>query len=153
MWRRGIFTAPALVLAVYVLLLCSRFLDTSLFADGNSYLTVVVLQLLIFLLPAAIYCKLRGDHIRGRLRIRFVGLEQLLLVLAAAMTLICGALVISFAMGGDQNDLGVILLDQTAQRNNIVLAGGLVLGDRIVNGFEKTVVGKTEIIAPAGIRK
>lgn len=114
MWRRGIFTAPALVLAVYILLLCSRFLDTSLFADSNGYLTVVVMQLLIFLLPAAIYCKLRGDHIRGRLRIRLVGLEQLLLVLAAALTLICGAMVISFAMGGDQNDLRYSLYEQFA---------------------------------------
>ncbi len=98
-WR-GIYTAPGLVLCIYLLLLCSRFLDTSVLSAGNSYLTVGVLQLLIFLLPAAIYCQLRGQKFRTRLRLRLVGLEQLLLIPAATVVLVCGSLLISFALGG-----------------------------------------------------
>ena len=112
MRRRGIFTAPGLVLLIYVLLLCSRFVDSSAFSDSNSYLTVVVLQLMIFLLPAVIYCKLRGDALHGLLRMRIVGLEQWLLVPAAALVLICGAFLIGFAMGGiEQLDTRFSLYD------------------------------------------
>lgn len=98
-WR-GIVTAPGLVLCVYLLLFCSRLIDTTMLSTGNGYLTVVVLQLLIFLLPAAIYCKLRGEKFRTHLRIRLVGGEQLLVVLAGAVVLICGSLLIGFALGG-----------------------------------------------------
>lgn len=98
-WR-GIVTAPGLVLCIYLLLLCTRLLDTTALSAGNGYLTVGVLQLLIYLLPAAIYCKLRGEKFRTHLRIRPVGLEQLLAVLAGAVVLICGGLLIGFALGG-----------------------------------------------------
>ena len=98
-WR-GIYTAPGLVLCTYVLLICSRLVDTRMLSAGNGYLTVSVLQLLIFLLPAAIYCQLRGEKLRSHLRIRPVGLEQLLLIPAALVVLICGSLLISFSLGG-----------------------------------------------------
>lgn len=98
-WR-GIYTAPGLVLCIYVLLLCSRLIDITLLSTGNGYLTVGVLQLLIFLLPAAIYCQLRGEKFRARLRLRPVGIEQLLIVLAGAVVLVCGGLLLSFALGG-----------------------------------------------------
>lgn len=98
-WR-SIVAAPGLVLCIYLLLLASRLLDPALLTTGNAYLTVGVLQLLIYLLPAAIYCKLRGEKFRTHLRIRAVGLEQLLVVLAGAVVLICGGLLIGFALGG-----------------------------------------------------
>lgn len=116
-WR-GIVTAPALVLCIYLLLLGSRLLDGVLLTTSNSYLTVAVLQLLIYLLPAAIYCQLRGDKLRGGLRLRMVGLEQILVVLTGAVVLICGGLVIGFALGGmDQLGDQITLYDRYATAN------------------------------------
>ncbi len=116
-WR-GIVTAPALVLCIYLLLLGTRLLDGVLTATANGYLTVAVLQLLIYLLPAAIYCQLRGEKLRTHLRLRPVGLEQTLVVLAGAVVLICGGLVIGFAQGG-MEQLGdqVTLYDRYATAN------------------------------------
>lgn len=98
-WR-GIVTAPGLVLCIYLLLLCTRLLDVAMLSAGNGYLTVGVLQLLIYLLPAAIYCKLRGEKFRTHLRLRPVGPEQFLVMLAGAAVLILGGLLIGFALGG-----------------------------------------------------
>lgn len=98
-WR-GIVTAPGLVLCIYLLLLCTRLLDVSLLSAGSGYLTVSVLQLLIYLLPAAIYCKLRGEKFRTHLRLRPVGFEQILVMLAGAAVLILGGLLIGLALGG-----------------------------------------------------
>ena len=46
-------TAPLLVLGIFVLLLVSRLIDTTLLNRENEYVAVIVLQLIIFLLPAA----------------------------------------------------------------------------------------------------
>ena len=46
-------TAPLLVLAVFVLLYSSRLIDTALLTRENEYVAVIVLQLVIFLMPAA----------------------------------------------------------------------------------------------------
>lgn len=116
-WR-GIVTVPGLVLCIYLLQLFTRLLDTTALSAGNGYLTVGVLQLLIYLLPAAIYCKLRGEKFRTHLRIRPVGLEQFLVVLAGAVVLICGGLLIGFALGG-MEQLGdqITLYDRFAAAN------------------------------------
>ncbi|MBQ4117074.1 MAG: CPBP family intramembrane metalloprotease [Clostridia bacterium] len=58
---KNTFTAPLLVLVIYVLLLSSRYLDlNSIRFKDNIYLTMIILQLLIFVLPGIFYCTLRG---------------------------------------------------------------------------------------------
>jgi len=118
MKRRGTFTAPALIFCIYLFLLSTRLLDTAFLTAGNAYLTVGVLQLLVYLLPAAIYCKLRGNRFGAHLRLRLLGGEQLLVVLAGAVVLICGGLLIGFAMGG-MEQLG----DSVALYDRYVSAG------------------------------
>ena len=58
---KNTFTAPLLILVIYVLLLSSRYLDLdSLRFRDNIYLSMIILQLLVFILPGIFYCKLRG---------------------------------------------------------------------------------------------
>lgn len=98
-WR-GIMLAPGLVLCIYLLLLCARMIDPAAFGDENGYLTAAVLQMMIFLLPAAIYCRLRGGKFRSHLRLRLFGLDQILLLAAAVMVMVCGSLLIGFIADG-----------------------------------------------------
>jgi len=57
---KSTFTAPLLALVVYALLLSSRYLDFgSIRFKDNIYLSMIILQLLIFVLPGVFYCKLR----------------------------------------------------------------------------------------------
>ena len=89
-----------LVLCTYVLLLLSRLIDAALLSRDNEYLSVVLLQVLIFLIPGLIFCKLRGTAFTERLRIRMPRLSHTLLLLSALLALITGGLLISIYTGG-----------------------------------------------------
>ena len=65
-----IITPTLLVFSTYALLLFSKIVDLTLLNRENEYYTVVILQLMIFLLPGAIWCKYRGEGYVKRLRMR-----------------------------------------------------------------------------------
>lgn len=95
-----IITPALLVFATYALLLFSKIVDLTLINRENEYYTVVILQLMIFLLPGAIWCKYRGDgYIRG-LRMRLPRPSSFLLMLSATLLMISGGLLLSVAFGG-----------------------------------------------------
>ena len=95
-----IITPALLVFATYALLLFSKIVDLTLINRENEYYTVVILQLMIFLLPGAIWCKYRGDgYIRG-LRMRLPSPSSFLLMLSATLLMISGGLLLSVAFGG-----------------------------------------------------
>ena len=56
-----VLTPTTLILATYVLLLLSKLADITLINRENEYYSVVILQLIIFLLPGAIWCKFNGE--------------------------------------------------------------------------------------------
>lgn len=111
--RRGDGTAPAqdntvhplhapplLVLATFVFLILSRFIDGQLTRRGSEYISVILLQLLIFVLPAVLYIQLRGEYFPERIRMRPVRPEQLWFCFCALAVLVCGNLLISIMTGG-----------------------------------------------------
>jgi membrane protease YdiL (CAAX protease family) len=93
-------TAPLLVLGIFVLLLVSRLIDTTLLNRENEYVAVIVLQLIIFLLPAAFYIKALGLDF-GRFRISAFGPGHLLLLLSAFISLTAGTILIEFYTVGE----------------------------------------------------
>ena len=93
-------TPTLLVLATYALLLFSKIVDLTLINRENEYYTVVILQLMIFLLPGAIWCKYRGDgYIKG-LRMRLPRPSTFLLMLSGTLLMISGGLLLSVLFGG-----------------------------------------------------
>lgn len=98
-------TAPLLVLAVFILLFVSRFIDTALMTRENEYVAVIVLQLVIFLLPAAFYIKALGLDF-GRFRISIFGPGHLLLLISALISLTAGTILI------EHYTVGVAALEQ-----------------------------------------
>ena len=93
------FPAAWLVLSTYLLLLLSRLLDVAVMSRDNEYLFVVVLELMIFLLPAAVYIRLRGLS-TADLRLRMLRPSHILLILAASAALITGSFLVGIIFGG-----------------------------------------------------
>ena len=92
-------TAPLLVLAVFLLLYSSRLIDTALLTRENEYVAVIVLQLVIFLMPAAFYIRALGLDFT-RFRISIFGPGHLLLLISGLIALTSGTILIdSYTLG------------------------------------------------------
>ncbi len=101
-FRNGTLTLhpTVLVCATYVLLLLSKLIDLTLINRENEYYSVVILQMMIFLLPAAIWCRFSGEKYIAKLRLRVFSPRALILIVSAALLMISGGLLISVLLGG-----------------------------------------------------
>lgn len=118
-WRDAQFwidnAHAVLALCTYLLLLFSRLIDTALLGRDSEYLSIVMLQVMIFLIPGVIFCKLRGANFTERLRLRLPRPSHILLLVASLIALISGTLLISIYTGGIETlDQGFTLYDTFA---------------------------------------
>lgn len=91
---------PSVVaLATYILLLISKLIDFSLINRENEYFSVVILQMMIFLLPGAVWCKFSGEGYVKNLRLRLPNVASVPLMICAALVLITGGLLIGMLFG------------------------------------------------------
>ncbi len=89
---RRTLTAPLLALICYIAMALSSFIDPGeLSTGGNIYLSVIVLQMLIFLIPGIIYCKLRGEETKRHLCLRWMGPRKFVFSIFAFVTAFAGA--------------------------------------------------------------
>lgn len=101
--EKGLFgealTAPILLLVMLALLLCTRLLDVRLLEyRDNIYLSVIILHLLIFMLPAIFYCKLKGAGYSAQMNLRFFRPGMLPFSFAALFVMLSGGLLVKLAM-------------------------------------------------------
>lgn len=89
-----------LVLSTYTLLLLTRIADVFLLDRGNEKLAVILLELLIFALPAAVYLWIKRTLNITRLRISVPKTTHMILILSATLGLVSGGLLISIIFGG-----------------------------------------------------
>ncbi len=92
-------TAPWLILAIYALLLLSRLIDTAFLDRGSRYLSTVLLQLMIFPLPAYLYIRLRGKGFVKKLGFAPIRLSHLFLLLSGILMLISGCTLLGILCG------------------------------------------------------
>lgn len=93
--------APSLLLlSVFLLLLLSRLVDTAIQDRQKEYLSIILLQLLIFLIPALLYCKLMGSEFSAKLPLKMFAPSHIVLLLSALLVMISGCLLISIHTGG-----------------------------------------------------
>lgn len=128
--------APAiLVAATFVLLLLSRLIDPLLTDRDNEYAVVVLLQLMIFLIPAVIYGKLRGDAFSRRIRMRLPRLEQVWFLVCMLAVMVSGGLLCGILTGGVKSLTGNFTLystfiarmgSSTIQTAYVILAYGVL---------------------------
>ncbi len=88
------------VLSVYLLLFLSKIIDITLLDRENEYYGTVMLQMMIFLLPATIWARFSGDKYVSKLRLRLPRLGSLPLILSASVLMITGGLLLSILFGG-----------------------------------------------------
>ncbi|MBQ7500600.1 MAG: CPBP family intramembrane metalloprotease [Clostridia bacterium] len=88
------FTAPFLVAIVYILLTASGFIDLHDLekSDDNIYLSVIILQMVIFLLPGIVYCKLaKPSQYPKELRIKGIGGRKTVFTISAFFVMFFGS--------------------------------------------------------------
>lgn len=91
--------APLLALVIYLLILLSRFLDLSKFAQNDSeYLIAAIMQIIIVMLPAIAYCKLKGDGFVERLNIRFFRPSHIWLIITLFFVMTLGSVLLSLLL-------------------------------------------------------
>ncbi len=110
-------TAPTLAAVAFGLLLLARITGVT-DGKGNDYLSVIILQLLILALPAIIYTKLRGKALKGKLRVRAFGGDQLILVIWATFLLICGSLLLNIIFADGISEKNFSLYDTYTAKNS-----------------------------------
>ncbi len=91
-----------LVLCTYILLLLSKLIDITLINRENEYYSVVLLQMMIFLLPGAIWCRFSGENYLSGLRLRMFRASSLPLILSAALLMASGGLLLGVLFGGTE---------------------------------------------------
>lgn len=95
---KSTLSAPLLVVVVYTLLLLSKYipLDSLMFKD-NIYLSMIILQIMIFILPGIFYCKLRGKNVTDNLRLKTVSPSKIWFVFSCFGVLVFGSTLINTA--------------------------------------------------------
>ncbi len=112
--KKTIYLQPTVVvLATYILLLLTKIIDLTLINRENEYYSVVILQMMIFLLPGAIWCTFSGERYVRRLRLKLPTPRAIPFMLAAALMLISGGVLISVLFGGLESLSGNFTLYDT----------------------------------------
>lgn len=120
-WRGEYAIAPQaarLVLVIYALLLLSRLIDRAFLSREGAYLSTVLLQLLIFPLPAYLYIRLRGQGFSKSLRLRRFPLSHLFLLISAVLVLIAGCTLLAMLCGMMRVQTSFTLYDTFASSND-----------------------------------
>ena len=88
-----------LVLSTYLLLLLTKIIDLTLINRDNEYLSVILLQMLVFLVPAAVWCRFSGEKYTKGLRIRIPKPNTVLLIVSASVLMMSGGILLSMLFG------------------------------------------------------
>ena len=127
-------SATVLVLIIYVLLLLSRLIDAAFLSRESQYLSIILLQLMIFPIPAYLYVRLKPEGYVKALRFGKIRLSHLFLLLSASFMLIAGCTLLGMLCGMMTAQPSFTLYDTFASVNDgtvgatirLVLAYGLL---------------------------
>ena len=90
---------PLFCLVVYVLIFAVSYIKLQNEYSVTSFFVVFVLQILVFILPAVIYKRIRGPIKYKELGIKAFGLSSVLLIICASIFMFCAAVLTSFGSG------------------------------------------------------
>lgn len=91
--------APLLLMGVFALTVVFKLLPFEVFGENaNPYLAAVIIQLVIFAVPALLFCTLRGGDYTSNLRVRLPRPSSAVLTICAVIVMICGSAVINYLM-------------------------------------------------------
>ena len=114
LYTKPLHLPASLVCVTYVLLLFSRLLDTTLTSSVWEYLLVILLQLLIFPLPAAVYVwKFRSKAFLKQLKLRPPRTSHVWFLCCMLAVMITGSLLCEILTGGISSLMGNFTLYDT----------------------------------------
>lgn len=127
-------SATVLVLIIYALLLLSRLIDAAFLSRESQYLSIILLQLMIFPIPAYLYVRLKPGNYVKALRFGKIKLAHLFLLLSASLMLITGCTLLGMLCGMMTAQPSFTLYDTFASVNDgtvgatirLILAYGLL---------------------------
>ncbi len=127
-------SATVLVLIIYALLLLSRLIDAAFLSRESQYLSIILLQLMIFPIPAYLYVRLKPTGYVKALRFGKIRLSHLFLLLSASFMLIAGCTLLGMLCGMMTAQPSFTLYDTFASVNDgtvgatirLILAYGLL---------------------------
>ncbi len=90
---------PILLIAVFGLTAVFNLLPPEIFGmNDNPYLSVVIVQLIVFATPTLIFCTLKGTSYTSRLRVRLPSPQTIILMLTAIALMVSGSGIIDYFM-------------------------------------------------------
>ncbi len=110
--------AAIFVAVIYALLLLSRFIDAAFLSRESQYLSIILLQLLIFPIPAYLYIRTREKGYARRLRLAPPRLSHLFLLLSSILMLISGCTLLGLLCGMMQAQPSFTLYDTFSSIND-----------------------------------
>ncbi len=97
---RPLHAPPILIAAVFLLLILSRVLDPYLTTRNNEHAVMILLQVLVFAIPAVIYGKLRGEALTSAIRMRRLRVDQIWFLVSMLVVMMSGSLLFGILTGG-----------------------------------------------------
>ena len=92
------FSTPLLVLVVFGLLVSSRYINTeALQFQDNIYLSMIILQILIFAFPGIFYCKLRGNTLKKNIHLKPLSAHKIGFIFCSFGLLVFGSILLNTA--------------------------------------------------------
>ncbi len=92
-------TAPLLALIMYILMAISSMVDIEKLGQrDNVFLAVIILQIVIFIIPGILYCKLRGKEFTPRVRVNGFGPQKLWFSVSAFFVLAFGSALVKLGL-------------------------------------------------------
>lgn len=97
MKAKASFLAPLFALILYVLTFASGYLKNRLIEQGgNIYLSIIILQILIFFIPAILFCRMKGVGYAAKLNVRLFAPGKLGCAIVGGIVLILGSILLRF---------------------------------------------------------
>ncbi len=127
-------SGTVLIAIIYTLLLLSRLIDATFLSRESRYLSVILLQLLIFPIPAYLYIRLKDRGYVKRLRLGGLRMSHLFLLISGILLLISGCTLLGLICGMMRAQPSFTLYDTFASVNDgtvgatvrLILAYGLL---------------------------
>lgn len=100
--KSSLFSVALLACAVMLALAFSgNLLNEETVGNNNIFLVIIIVQVVVFVVPALVYCRLRGTGLRSPMLLSGVKPSHMLFVFFAALMLVSGNLLLKYLLGVD----------------------------------------------------
>ncbi len=98
MKKNPAMTTPLFVLVIYLLIMAERLVRNRIIGTGgNRFLTVIILQILIFIIPSVIFFRIKGIGYSKKMNIRLFSPDKIGCVFISVIVLAAGTALIKLA--------------------------------------------------------